>query len=222
VRSLVIVALMSLAAAAGCGPATVRPAAFPDPEVACPAGRLEWSLEIRDQRATREGSERMIAAIREGLQKSFPGCRWGVAGTSGETIAIEVHRFAVAYDGGAWEAAVEWSVSARDASGHRLTEFEANEEVSRPNYQGSDNEKAAISEAFRKAIERTAKGLAGMSAGSRIRPRERTPPGLLAGGGRRASIPQCSELKGPMSLRSTGDASPPRGTDLAVWPVEDL
>lgn len=165
---------LALLAAVGCGPATVRPASYPDPGVPCPAGRLEWALEIKDERMSREAGDRMIASIRDGLQKSFPGCRW-TAGGSGDAISIEVHRFAARLQEGVWDAAVEWSVSARDARGNRLTQFEANEEVSRPNYRSSDNEKEAVSEAFRRALERTVKGLSGMSGMSRARPPEGTP-----------------------------------------------
>jgi hypothetical protein len=65
-------------------------------------------------------------------------------------------------------------VTARDVSGHTITEFEVNEEVTRPNYQGSDNEKESLSEAFGKAIERTSKGLSAMSISENFRHREET------------------------------------------------
>src|SRR5262249_24854151 len=104
----------------------------------------------------------------------FPGCRWGLSDPEAGTIAIEVHRFASRLDAGYWEAAVEWTVTARDVSGHTITQFEVNEEVTRPNYQGSDNEKESLSEAFGKAIERTSKGLSAMSNSENIRHPEET------------------------------------------------
>jgi len=163
-RTLTFVSLLAASLAAGCGPATVRPVSFPDPDIGCPAGRLTWALQIEDQRALREAEARMTQSVREAVQKSFPGCRWDSSrDPDAGTITIEVHRFASRLDAGSWEAAVEWTVTARDASGHTLTQFEANEEVSRPNYQGSDNEKESLSEAFRKAIERTALGLRAVS-----------------------------------------------------------
>jgi hypothetical protein len=116
----------------------------------------------------------MTAAVRDGVQKSFPGCRWGTTDADSGSIAIEVHRFASHLDSGYWEAAVEWTVTARNEGGHVLTQFEVNEEVTRPNYQGSDNEKESLSEAFGKAIERTSKGLSAMSISEIIRHPEGT------------------------------------------------
>jgi hypothetical protein len=87
---------------------------------------------------------------------------------------IEVHRYASHFEDHGWEAAVEWTVTARDASGHVLTQFEVNEEVSRPNYQASDNEKESLSEAFQRAAERTAKGLSAMSVSETRRPPQGT------------------------------------------------
>lgn len=161
-------------AAAGCGPASVRPIAFPNPDVGCPGGHLTWGLEIEDQRVTRTAQDRMIAAVRDAVQKSFPACRWNATDDDAGTIAIEVHRFASQQFEGRWEAAVEWTVSARSASGARLTQFEVSEEVSRPNYQSSDNEKESLSEAFRKGVERTAKGLTAMSSSEIFRHPEGT------------------------------------------------
>ncbi len=157
----------------GCGPPTVRPATYTDPDVPCPGGRSAWSLEILDRRADREGEAKMISAIREGIQKSFPGCRWLTAGPRQDTITIEVHRFASRQDEGSWDAAAEWTVSVQSAEGRTLTQFQANEEVSRPNYRGSDNEKESLSQAFHQALQRTIKGLQLMSAsGADLSPRE--------------------------------------------------
>jgi hypothetical protein len=149
-----------------CGPATVRPASYADPAVTCPAGRSAWALEIKDERAEPKGSEKMAAAIRDGLQKSFPGCRWSAAAPGGDTITIEVHRFVSKLDDdySAWEAAVEWTVRAQDAGGRTLTEFQADETLARPNYRGSDNEKESLTEAYQKALSRTVKGLQALPA----------------------------------------------------------
>ena len=102
-----------------------------------------------------------------------------------------MHRFASVHDGEAWEAAVEWSVRATDAAGRKLTEFEANEEVSRLNYRGSDNEKESLTQAFQASLERTIKGLRALPSvtGSRglpaidaFRPRQGTAPSFEAPG----------------------------------------
>jgi hypothetical protein len=173
-RRILLLGAASLAAA--CGPPSVRSVSYADPEVACPGARTAWTLEITDQRADRSGADKAIAAIRDGIEKSFPGCKWTIgSGASGDVIAIEVHRFASQQDGDSWEAAAEWSVRARNAGGRTLTEFEANEEVSRPNYVRSDNEKESLSEAFRKALERTVKGLRSVPVVGAIRPRAGTP-----------------------------------------------
>jgi hypothetical protein len=170
-----LLALVTLGLAVACGPASVRPVSFPNPDVSCPGGRLTWRLDVEDQRAVREAEARTVASVRDAIQKSFPGCHWSASpDADAGTITIEIHRFASVRDAGSWEAAVEWTVSARDAGGRILTQFEANEEVSRPNYQGSDNEKESLSEAFRRALERTARGLSAMSASGRLRPPEGT------------------------------------------------
>ncbi len=164
-----------------CGPPAVRPASYADPEVSCPGGRTGWALEIVDQRVNHEGSDKMVAAIRDGIQKSFPGCRWTSAPSPGtDTISIEVHRFASRLDydregTNSWEAAVEWTVRATSSGGSTLTEFQANEELSRPNYRDSNNEKESLSEAYQKALERTAKGLRSLPAIGADRLPEGTP-----------------------------------------------
>ena len=162
--------------ATSCGPAPVRPVSFPDAEVSCPGGRTSWDLAVLDQRADRKNTERAVGVVREALQKSFPGCRWTPSEAPEKAgITIQIHRLATEKIAGSWEAAAEWSVSVRDSNGGILTEFEANEEVLRPDYRGTDNEKESISEAFRKAMERTVKGLSGIPNSSAARPREGTP-----------------------------------------------
>jgi hypothetical protein len=165
-RAVLGLAGLAALSAAACGPATVRPASYADPDVACPAGRSAWGLEIKDERAEQPGSEKMVAAIRDGIQKSFPGCRWSNAGAGADTITIEVHRFASLLDNErtSWEATVEWTVRAQDAGGRTLTEFQADEALARPNYLGSDNEKESLTEAYQKALARTVKGLQALPA----------------------------------------------------------
>jgi hypothetical protein len=160
--------------ASGCGPARVQPAAFPDPDVPCPAGLLSWKLEVLDQRVKPEASEKMIASLRDGVEKSFPGCRWSPAEAAGEpTITIAVHRFGAVFNDRYYDAAAEWSVSARNASGRTITEFESNEEETRPAYSGADED--ALNEAFRKALQRTVRGLSAIPRIGSARPREGTP-----------------------------------------------
>ena len=121
----------------------------------------------------------MLTEVRNGIEKSFPGCRWvGAEAPGTAAIVIEIHRFASRWDGG-WEAAAEWTVSARSEAGGILTEFETNEEVFRPNY--SNAEQDAMTEAFRRSLERTVKGLRGVSAAGAFRPHEWTPPSLDGG-----------------------------------------
>jgi hypothetical protein len=136
----------------------LKPTSDPDPQVSCPAGRLSWNLRISDQRAARNDSERVIALVRDSLSRSLPGCRWEGGPDSG-TITIEIHRFAASLDGAIWDAAAEWSVSALDASGRTLTEFESSSVISRPNYRNLNNEQAALQQAFEAAMQRTLKGL---------------------------------------------------------------
>ena len=166
-RVLHVVTLLLAASGAACGPPTVKPVAAPDAEVACPGGGRQWSLEVLDRRAERENSEKLESLLRDSITKSFPGCEWARGeGAAGSKVTIEVHRFGVRQESGygsSWEAAADWSVLARDASGRTLTEFESNAEISRPNYRGLDNEKEALNQAFRQALDRTLAGLRAVS-----------------------------------------------------------
>jgi hypothetical protein len=177
VRSLglAVFAAAGLAAAA-CGPAPIRPVSFPDPEVSCPAGRVSWRLDILDRRANPEESDKLIESLRSGLESSFPGCRWTNAPAgSGEAlpaITIIVHRLGVEEHNRYQDAAAEWTVTATTESGSTLTEFDANEEETRPAYSGADEE--ALNEAFRKALQRTVRGLAQMERLGSARPPEGT------------------------------------------------
>lgn len=175
-RPFIAAVLTSGVLAAGCGgAAAVRPVSFPDAEVSCPGGRTSWDLHVLDRRAEREDTERAVGAVRDALQKSFPGCRWTQSDPPvGAGITIQIHRLATDKISGSWEAAAEWTVSVTDEGGRVVTEFEANEEVLRPDYRGTDNEKESISEAFRKALERTVKGLSAIPHSGAARPREGT------------------------------------------------
>lgn len=156
----------------------LTPVAYPDPSGVCPAGRTGWKLEVLDRRAERTGSEGVIALIGDSIRKSFPGCRWDAeAGEGAGTVRIELHRFATIPAGDTWDAAAEWTVSALDAAGATLTEFDANEEVSRPNYRGSNNAKESLREAFDRSLRRTLTGLRVVTSAGGHRPRGWTGPG---------------------------------------------
>jgi len=143
----------------------LKPIAAPDSAVPCPAGQLVWNLEITDQRARRADSDRLLALLRESLAKSLPGCQWASPPRrDAPTVVIEVHRFAAVLDGGIWDAGAEWTVSARDTSGRTLTEFQADAQVSRPNYRGSNNELESLRTAFEEAMTRTLTGLRNVSS----------------------------------------------------------
>lgn len=180
--SLAVLVLAALAAAA-CGAPKVRPAAFPNPDVPCPAGLLSWNLEVLDQRAEPADSEKMIATVRDGIEKSFPGCRWSTAGAEAPTITIVVHRLAAVFNDRYYDSAADWTVTARTASGREITEFDASEQETRPAYSGADEE--SLNEAFRKALQKTVKGLSQIPRIGSIRPPEETPSVALArlGGG---------------------------------------
>jgi hypothetical protein len=154
-RLLPLIAAPALALSTACG-VTVSPVVAPDPQIACPGGAVTWRLEISDQRADRRDSEKVVRAIRESIARSLPGCRWVSA--DAPVIAIEVHRFEVKQEGN-WESEVEWGVSARDRSGQILTEFQAEAQISRPNYRGLNNERLALQEAVDQAMRRTLTGL---------------------------------------------------------------
>lgn len=162
-----------LLVAAGCGSTGLTPVTYPDPGVPCPGALRSWKLEVLDRRARREGSEGVQALLGNSIRQSFPGCQWDGAGDAGR-VQIEVHRFAAVADGNSWEAAADWSVVVSDPSGRTLTEFEASEEVSRPNYRGSNNEKEALREAFDRAMRRTLAGLRSVTSAAVLRPPGRT------------------------------------------------
>lgn len=155
--------------ALSCGPASsgLKPVGAADTETACPGGRRIWNLEVSDQRADRGDSERVRELIRQSLTRSFPGCQWAGAGAPPRpevpTIAVEIHRFVADFDGSMFDAAAEWTVFARSASGQTLTQFDAEARVSRPNYRGSNNEREALRAAFEQAIGRTVAGLRNLS-----------------------------------------------------------
>jgi hypothetical protein len=124
----------------------------------------------------RESSEGVISLVADSIRRSFPGCRWDAeAGQNAGVIRIEIHRFATRLAGNTWDAAAEWTVTASDTAGATLTEFEADEEVSRPDYRGSNNAKESLREAFDRALRRTLAGLRVVSsARSAVLPRGRS------------------------------------------------
>jgi hypothetical protein len=159
--------LLSAGLAVSCSStAGLKPITSRDSEIPCPGGRLAWNLEIRDQRAERLDSQRVVSLLRDSLAHSFPGCQFAdSARPDAPTITIEIHSFAAEFDGAIYDASAEWTVLARDASGRTLTEFQADAQVSRPNYRGSNNEREALREAFERAISRTLAGLRSVSGG---------------------------------------------------------
>jgi hypothetical protein len=172
----VIVALLLLAG--GCASTGLTPVTYPDSSVPCPGGLRGWKLEVLDRRIRRESTEGVQSLVGESIRRSFPGCQWdSAAGEGAGRVQIEVHRFAASQDGNSWEAAAHWSVVASDSSGRTLTEFEANEEVSRPNYRGSNNAREALREAFDRAMRRTLAGLRAVTSAAVFRPPERTARG---------------------------------------------
>lgn len=154
--SLASAFLASLLALAAACTVTVAPVVAVDPEVPCPGGTPEWRLEIVDQRADVNHANNVEVAVRNSITRSLPGCRW-VTGP-GPSISLELHRFTVRKEDN-WEAAVEWGVLVRDRDGRTLTEFQAESQVSRPNYRGQDNEKASLQQALDEAMRRTLVGL---------------------------------------------------------------
>jgi hypothetical protein len=163
---IVVFALLT----AGCGSTGLAPVSYPDPSVACPGGLPGWKLEILDRRVRRDGSEGVQALIGNSIRQSFPGCQWeAAAGAGAGRVQIEIHRFVANPDGNTWEAVADWSVLVTDPSGRTLTEFDATEEVSRPNYRGSNNEKEALRQAFDQAMRRTLAGLRSVTSGAVLR-----------------------------------------------------
>ena len=163
---LAMLTLLAGLSASSCGPPTVPPIAEPDPAVACPGSWRDWSLEILDRRANREGSEKLVATLTDSIRKSFPGCTWSPVGTADRpVISIEVHRFAAPFYDELWNAAAEWTVWVRGPAGQTLTEFEAEATVERPNYRSSNNEKEALQQVFGEALRRTVAGLRSVSGG---------------------------------------------------------
>lgn len=169
-------ALLAALAATACGSAGgLSPVAYPDPAAPCPAGRTGWKLEVLDRRATRERSEAVVSLIGDSIRRSFPGCKWDSdAGPEAGVLQIEVHRFATKLAENAWDAAAEWTVTASDAAGATLTQFDANEEATRPDYRGLNNEKESLREVFDRALRRTLAGLRVVSSAGTGRPPGRT------------------------------------------------
>jgi hypothetical protein len=158
-KALAVLVVLTVGCSSG-GGSGLSPVSYPDPAAPCPAGRTGWTLEVLDRRATREGSEGVVTLISESIRQSFPGCRWETeAAPDLGVIRVEVHRFQSIPSGSTWDAAAEWTVTASDPAGATLTEFQADEEVERPNYRGSNNEKESLREVLDRAMRRTLAGL---------------------------------------------------------------
>lgn len=176
IQSSLAVLLVLFATACGSATEGLAPLAYPDPSGICPAGKTGWKLEVLDRRAERPNSEDVVALIGESVRRSFPGCRWDGEGDAGAgVIRVEVHRFGTTAAENTWDAAAEWTVTASDPAGATLTEFEADEEVSRPNYRGSNNARESLKEVFDRALRRTLAGLRVVSSARSGRPPGGTP-----------------------------------------------
>jgi hypothetical protein len=160
-KTILALALAALAALASrCGPPTIAPVSAPDPGAPCPGGKTAWSLEVLDRRVDREASDRVVALLRDSIVKSFPACTWSAAADPGlPSVSIEINRFRAPFGDGMWNGVADWNILARDPAGRTLTEFDAVSEVARPNYQGSNNEKEAMTQVYREALEKTLAGL---------------------------------------------------------------
>jgi hypothetical protein len=176
IQSSLAVLLVLITTACGSATEGLAPLAYPDPSGVCPAGKTGWKLEVLDRRAERPNSEDVVALIGESVRRSFPGCRWDGEGDAGAgVIRVEVHRFGTTAAENTWDAAAEWTVTASDPAGATLTEFEADEEVSRPNYRGSNNARESLKEVFDRALRRTLAGLRVVSSARSGRPPGGTP-----------------------------------------------
>jgi hypothetical protein len=164
VRRVLSIGLLLSVFVVACGPPTLRPTGSPDPEVACPGSWTSWSLEVLDRRAKREASDKVVALLSDSIKKSFPGCTWNPPGAAGQpSVSIEIHNFAAPFEDGSWNGVADWSLLVKDPAGRTLTEYEAESDVARPNYQGSNNEKEALQEVFNEALKRTLAALRSVS-----------------------------------------------------------
>jgi hypothetical protein len=146
--------------AAACGPPNLKPTTSADPTASCIGGSETWSIDVLDRRAEREASEKTVALVKISITGSFPGCKWSPPDAPGvPSVLVEIHRFSAPFQDGTWNGAAEWSVLVRNAAGQTLTEFEAEDDVERPNYMGSNNEKEALQEVFAEALRKTLSGL---------------------------------------------------------------
>ncbi|HEY7112835.1 MAG TPA: hypothetical protein VIA45_07880 [Thermoanaerobaculia bacterium] len=147
-------------ATAACGPPTIKPTSSADPQAPCVGGSMSWSIEVLDRRAEREASDKVVALVKDSVTGSFPGCKWSAPGApETPSILIEINRFSAPFQDGTWNGAADFSVLVRNASGQTLSEFEAEDDVERPNYMGSNNEKEALQEVFAEALRKTLAGL---------------------------------------------------------------
>lgn len=162
-RQLVALAFIASGAAA-CGPSGpggLTPITAPDAEAGCIGGRTTWKLEVLDRRAERRESEKVTALVANSIRRSFPACRWDGAPADAPTITVELNTFSSTFSSNdsMWDAAAIWTVSAREANGQPLTEFECDASASRPNYRNSNNEREVLNKVFEEALKRALAGL---------------------------------------------------------------
>jgi hypothetical protein len=144
----------------------VQPVTTPEASDACPAGRTSWALQVVDHRAERDrvDTDRMRTILSDSIKGSFPGCRWEAAGSGEPAIRIEVWQFRSSFLDGFWEARSSWSVEV-EREGGPASRFEEDEGVSRPNYQGSNNEAQSLRDVFEAAMKKTIDGLRAVPSG---------------------------------------------------------
>jgi hypothetical protein len=156
-------AALALLVFLSCAPASqkLEPHAAPEPGDACPGGRTSWALEVVDQRADRDrvDSDRMRSLVSESIRRSFPGCGWTQGGSSEPVIRVEVWQFRSVFVDDLWEARAAWTVEVGGDGGGSGRDFEVHEGVSRPSYQGTDNEVQSLRDVFEAAMAKTVQGL---------------------------------------------------------------
>jgi hypothetical protein len=119
--------------------------------------RSGGNLAITDLRVDRKESERVLPSSANLWSKSFPASGRARRNPPPDD-GTEIHRPRRTSTGPC--TSPRRLVGDREHGvGPALTQFEADANVARPNYAGSNNEREALRDAFEKALQRTAAGL---------------------------------------------------------------